>query len=302
MALLGVLKAGGAYVPLDPALPGERLASCWRTPGCGAGHAARRSPDGCRRPERALVCLDERTACEERARERGETRRRRCRPDSLAYVIYTSGSTGQAQGGGGRRTRRWRTWSPGDATPTRADAGRRARSSSRRSAFDAVGLGDLGRRSAAARAAASSRRRTPVARRSWLGAGSRTTGVTASWLTPTPLARWRVARPAELRCRARRCARCSPAASALRLARWAATGAAGCSTHYGPTEATVVATCRSRWPPQAGGGGAADRPAARQRAGLRARRAAASRCRSGVPGELYVGGAGWPAATWAGRS
>ena len=59
---------------------------------------------------------------------------------------------------------------------------------------------------------------------------------------------------------------------------------------YGPTETTIWSTV----------GAGASRAASRSpigrpianTAGLRARRAAASRCRSGVPGELYIGGDG----------
>ena len=60
---------------------------------------------------------------------------------------------------------------------------------------------------------------------------------------------------------------------------------------YGPTEAAVdVTACRTaaRRPP----GDGADRPADRQHAGSTSSTAGCSRCRSGVPGELYIGGVG----------
>ncbi|HEV2733755.1 MAG TPA: amino acid adenylation domain-containing protein, partial [Longimicrobiaceae bacterium] len=107
VALLGVLKAGGAYVPLDPAYPAERLASMLEdaAPAVLLTRQAlldRLPPHGA-----PAVCLDRDAA--EIARHRGDGPRSHSRtpalshspsPDSLAYVIYTSGSTGKPKGVG----------------------------------------------------------------------------------------------------------------------------------------------------------------------------------------------------------
>ena len=59
---------------------------------------------------------------------------------------------------------------------------------------------------------------------------------------------------------------------------------------YGPTETTTYVDVSAR-SARRDGGARADRPADRQHAVLRAGRQLGSRCRSGVPGELYIGGA-----------
>ncbi len=97
VALLAVLKAGGAYVPLDPAYPAERLAFTLSD----AGVHLLLTQQGLRATIPALdgvdvLCLDA-AAAQVRAGstanpESGAT------PASLAYVIYTSGSTGRPKG------------------------------------------------------------------------------------------------------------------------------------------------------------------------------------------------------------
>ncbi|HET9620343.1 MAG TPA: amino acid adenylation domain-containing protein, partial [Kofleriaceae bacterium] len=88
--VLAVLKAGAAYVPLDPAYPAERLAFMVRD--CAArvvlterGLAV---PAG---DAEVLLVDDEPPAIE-------VSERRTVAPDDLAYVIYTSGSTGTPKG------------------------------------------------------------------------------------------------------------------------------------------------------------------------------------------------------------
>jgi amino acid adenylation domain-containing protein len=79
VSLLAVLKAGGAYVPLDPAYPLERLALMREDSGArlviGTADLAR---------ERATI-----------ARQKETDPPPVCRPENLAYLIYTSGSTGR---------------------------------------------------------------------------------------------------------------------------------------------------------------------------------------------------------------
>jgi amino acid adenylation domain-containing protein len=99
VALLAVLKAGGAYVPLDPAYPAERLEFLVRD----AGIALLLTEDssvsrltGCEgvqvlRLNRELTSL---------ASEPDSPVRTGLDPSHLAYVIYTSGSTGTPKGVG----------------------------------------------------------------------------------------------------------------------------------------------------------------------------------------------------------
>ncbi len=99
-AILGVLKAGGAYVPLDPASPKERLRSILadiRAPVLLTQHRLKkRLPDW----ETHIVCVDDESALVRSQRQHGIPlpALRTDRPDHLAYVIYTSGSTGRPKG------------------------------------------------------------------------------------------------------------------------------------------------------------------------------------------------------------
>ncbi len=96
VAMLGVLRAGGAFVPLDPGMPAERLASLAEDAGLRAlvtrdrlrglfapGGAEMVSLDG----DRERIDAEPDTAPEAAVS-----------PESLAYVIYTSGSTGTPKG------------------------------------------------------------------------------------------------------------------------------------------------------------------------------------------------------------
>ncbi|HVR98952.1 MAG TPA: non-ribosomal peptide synthetase, partial [Thermoanaerobaculia bacterium] len=97
VALLGVLKAGAAYVPLDPAYPPDRLA--FMLEDCGApvllsqDWLVDRLPaeTGARR-----ICLD--PTFETVEDESDEPPVSAVAPGNLAYVIYTSGSTGRPKG------------------------------------------------------------------------------------------------------------------------------------------------------------------------------------------------------------
>ncbi|MEW6445860.1 MAG: amino acid adenylation domain-containing protein [Pseudomonadota bacterium] len=95
VALLGVLKAGAAYVPLDPAYPLERLEFIVSDADCplvlsesvislefANANVPRLNIDG-------LGAFDDLDATSLDVQTRG---------DDLAYVIYTSGSTGQPKG------------------------------------------------------------------------------------------------------------------------------------------------------------------------------------------------------------
>ncbi|HEX2187378.1 MAG TPA: AMP-binding protein, partial [Longimicrobiaceae bacterium] len=96
VAVLGVLKAGGAYVPLDPAYPAERLA--YTLADSGASLLLTRSAllDALPGFGGEVVRLDE--ARPEIAAEPDGAVRSAVGLRNAAYVIYTSGSTGRPKG------------------------------------------------------------------------------------------------------------------------------------------------------------------------------------------------------------
>jgi amino acid adenylation domain-containing protein len=96
VGLLGILKAGAAYVPLDPGYPGERLAFMLEDAQVPILLTQQRLV--CRLPKHGAtaVCLD--TDWEIMAKEGTENPTRNVKADNLAYVIYTSGSTGKPKG------------------------------------------------------------------------------------------------------------------------------------------------------------------------------------------------------------
>jgi amino acid adenylation domain-containing protein len=96
VGLLGILEAGGAYVPLDPAYPRERLALLLED--SQAAVLLTRQDLVTRLPRSAarVICLDaDREALERTCQDNPQ---RSASSDNLAYVIYTSGSTGRPKG------------------------------------------------------------------------------------------------------------------------------------------------------------------------------------------------------------
>jgi amino acid adenylation domain-containing protein len=97
-ALIGIWKAGGGYVPLDPALPAQRLSFMISDTGMSviltADAAAASVPAGA---AASVVNLDQEWA---RIRGLDPVHPADGSPDpaNAAYVIYTSGSTGQPKG------------------------------------------------------------------------------------------------------------------------------------------------------------------------------------------------------------
>ncbi len=93
VALLGILKAGGAYVPLDPSYPAPRLRFMLEDTQAAVvlteQHLATRLPGS----SKQLWLDDERLE-----QESVERPARVSWPESLGYVIYTSGSTGRPKG------------------------------------------------------------------------------------------------------------------------------------------------------------------------------------------------------------
>ncbi|HEY2728761.1 MAG TPA: amino acid adenylation domain-containing protein [Polyangia bacterium] len=103
VAVLAVLKAGGAYLPLDPAYPKARLAQMIGDSRVGVVVTV--SSIGAELPLGAAraLCLDAEASAIARHRDDGRLdddgdAKASARPDNLAYVIYTSGSTGTPKG------------------------------------------------------------------------------------------------------------------------------------------------------------------------------------------------------------
>ncbi len=96
VGLLAILKAGGAYLPLDPDYPPERLAFMLDDANVPVlltqEHLRSRLPQ----TQAQLVCLD--THWAHIATQRPNNLSAPPQPDHLAYVIYTSGSTGKPKG------------------------------------------------------------------------------------------------------------------------------------------------------------------------------------------------------------
>ncbi len=96
VALLGVLKAGGAYLPVDPSYPAERVAVMLESSGAPLILTTTQL-EGLTRTARARVlCLDaEHEAIDRHGPENPPAS---ATGDNLAYVIFTSGSTGVPRG------------------------------------------------------------------------------------------------------------------------------------------------------------------------------------------------------------
>lgn len=96
VGILGILKAGGAYVPLDPAYPKERLAFMLEDTQAPVLLTQERLLKSLPEHPARVVCLD--TDWEGIVPESQENPASGVTADNLAYVIYTSGSTGKPKG------------------------------------------------------------------------------------------------------------------------------------------------------------------------------------------------------------
>ncbi|MBD1908662.1 non-ribosomal peptide synthetase [Funiculus sociatus GB2-A5] len=94
VGLLGILKAGGAYVPLDPAYPSERLAFMLENSQVPVLLTQQSLVEALPTSKAKVVCLDTWGI----AQESDANPVTQTTTDNLAYVIYTSGSTGQPKG------------------------------------------------------------------------------------------------------------------------------------------------------------------------------------------------------------
>lgn len=94
--VLAILKAGGAYVPLDPAYPKDRLALMLSDSGAEVLLTQSALADQFSDYRGRLICLD--TDVAEIAAHGSENLTGNAKPDDAAYVIYTSGSTGRPKG------------------------------------------------------------------------------------------------------------------------------------------------------------------------------------------------------------
>ncbi|MBD2207319.1 amino acid adenylation domain-containing protein [Calothrix sp. FACHB-1219] len=95
IALLGILKAGAAYVPLDPTYPRERLALMLTDAQVPIlltqQHLVKDLPE-C---QTKVICLDSDSQIAQNSQSNPINQ---TTPENLAYVIYTSGSTGTPKG------------------------------------------------------------------------------------------------------------------------------------------------------------------------------------------------------------
>lgn len=96
VGLLAAHKAGAAYVPLDPAYPQERLAFLLQD--AGVRVVVTHATFAHRLPAAGVAVLPIDSLAGEIARESGADLGVAVSPEDIAYVIYTSGSTGQPKG------------------------------------------------------------------------------------------------------------------------------------------------------------------------------------------------------------
>ena len=96
VGLLGILKAGGAYVPLDPTYPKERLAFMLQDSDASVLLTQTRLAESVPLTQAHVVGLNrDWTRIADQATSNPPTN---VQSDNLAYMIYTSGSTGQPKG------------------------------------------------------------------------------------------------------------------------------------------------------------------------------------------------------------
>ncbi|CAC5344912.1 putative Acetate--CoA ligase [Planktothrix rubescens CCAP 1459/22] len=96
VGLLGILKAGGAYVPLDPKYPLERISFMLEDSQVKVLVTQAKLVESIPQHQAQLICLD--TDWEKIAQNITSNPESGVKPDNLTYIIYTSGSTGKPKG------------------------------------------------------------------------------------------------------------------------------------------------------------------------------------------------------------
>jgi amino acid adenylation domain-containing protein len=96
IGLLGILKAGGAYVPLDPDYPQERLSFMLEDSQVKVLVTQAKLVESIPEHQAQLICLD--TEWEKIAQNIRSNPESGVKPENLTYIIYTSGSTGKPKG------------------------------------------------------------------------------------------------------------------------------------------------------------------------------------------------------------
>jgi amino acid adenylation domain-containing protein len=96
IGLLAILKAGGAYVPIDPGYPQEWLALVLADSRSAVVLTQKLFSDSFRSAATAIISLD--TDRDEICKEKDTNPAMATSSDNLAYVLYTSGSTGAPKG------------------------------------------------------------------------------------------------------------------------------------------------------------------------------------------------------------
>jgi amino acid adenylation domain-containing protein/non-ribosomal peptide synthase protein (TIGR01720 family) len=95
VSILAVLKSGGAYVPLDPRYPADRLAFMVKNSGTSLLLTRSEFLDLIQSPGLTTLCIDRFSQMGQWADQNPTTG---AIPENAAYVIYTSGSTGRPKG------------------------------------------------------------------------------------------------------------------------------------------------------------------------------------------------------------
>lgn len=96
VGILGILKAGGAYLPLDPSYPKERLDFILSDSQVSVLLTVQEWIAKLPEYQARVICLD--ADWESISAESGDNFSSNITPENLVYVIYTSGSTGKPKG------------------------------------------------------------------------------------------------------------------------------------------------------------------------------------------------------------
>ncbi|MBV9265441.1 MAG: amino acid adenylation domain-containing protein, partial [Acidobacteriaceae bacterium] len=96
VGILAILKAGGGYLPVDPAYPCDRVAFMLRDAQVQVLITQEALLPAIPPHDAAVVCIDR--DWPSIASEAGENLVPQAKPEDVAYVIYTSGSTGNPKG------------------------------------------------------------------------------------------------------------------------------------------------------------------------------------------------------------